>query len=116
MLLTILSILGTLIPTILTNRGIIGASTDTLISSLMGPITTLIANLKAGTSKAQDGLAALGAMQGVVAALQANTGLPAALLSELQDIDKDITAGLVSYVTAEAGLDLSVFKPIAEVS
>lgn len=116
MLVTIIGILGTLLPTILANRGIIGANTDTLITSLMGPITALIADFKAGNTKTENALAALGALAGVVAVLQANKTLPAAVLSEINDVDLDIQAALTAYVTAGAGYNPLAYAPIAEVA
>ena len=116
MLATILAILGSLVPMILQNTGVIGASTTTLINHLLAPVVTLIQNLMAGTSKTQDALAVLGAMSGVVAVLKANTNLPASVLTELGDIDADIDKALAAYVTAEGGLNLTVYQPIAPVS
>lgn len=115
MLLTIIGIIGTLVPTILQNRGIIGANTDTLITSLLGPITALIADLKAGNTKTQNALAALGALSGVIAVLKATTGLAPTVLAEINNVDLDVQAALTAYVTAGTGLDLTIYKPIAEV-
>jgi hypothetical protein len=113
---TILSIVGLLVPQILLNRGVIGASTDTLITGLMGPVSQVIAGIKAGTSKTQDGLAALAAASGVIAVLKSTTGLSPDLLSQVDDIDKDVQAALVAYAKAGTGLDLSVYAQIAPVS
>jgi len=115
MLTTILTILGTLVPTILQNAGVLGASTTTLISNLLGPVLTLIGNLKSGQSASQDGLAVLGAMAGVVAVLKANTNLPATVLTEVGNIDLDVQKALTAYVTAEGGLDLTRYAQIAPV-
>lgn len=116
MLTTILTILGSLVPTILQNAGVIGAGATTLINNLLTPVETLISSLIAGTSKIQDGLAVLAAMAGVVAVLKANTNLPAAVLTQIGDIDTDIQAALTAYVTAEAGLNLSLYQQIAPVA
>ena len=116
MLATILTILGTLVPTILNNAGVIGTKTTTLITNLLGPVSTLISNLMAGQSKTQDGLAVLGAMAGVVATLKADTNLSPAVLTQIGNIDSDIQAALVAYVNAEKGLDLSIYAQIAPVA
>lgn len=115
MLLTIIGILGTLIPAILTNRGVIGEGTDTLITNLMGPISTLIGALRSGNTKTADFLAALAALSGVVAVLKATPGLPADALTEIGNVSNDITAALTAYATAGAGFDPTLYKPIAEV-
>ena len=115
MLGTILTILGTLVPSILANSGVIGASTSTLITNLLGPVSNLLANIGAGHSKVEDGLAALGAMQGVVTVLEAVPGLPQPFLAQLADITADIKAALAAYVKAEGGLDLTVYQQIGQV-
>jgi hypothetical protein len=109
---TILTIFGSLLPTILQNSGVIGAGTGTLINNLTGPILSLIATLKSGTTATQDYLAALAALQAVVVVLQANKTLPAATLTELSDIDTDIAAALTAYATSANGLDLTQYKQI----
>lgn len=116
MLTTILTILGTLAPTILQNAGVIGAGTTTLITNLLGPIETLIANLKAGQSATQDGLAALAAMAGVIAVLKANTNLSPAILTQIQNVDLDVQAALAGYASAEAGYNAGLFAQIAPVA
>lgn len=115
MLLTIFSILGALIPTILTNRGVIGESTDTLIQNLLGPITALIASIKGGSTTTSAYLAALAALSGVVTVLKSVKTLPADVLTEINNIDLDIAAALSAYATAGAGFDPNAYKPIAEV-
>lgn len=115
MLASILAILGTLVPTILQNRGVIGAGTDNLITSLLTPIETLIANLKSGQSATQNGLAALGAAAGVIAVLKATTNLPADVLTQINNVDLDVQAALTAYVKAGAGFDISVYTVTSEV-
>ena len=116
MLLTIIGILGTLIPAILTNRGVIGEGTDTLINNLMGPIATLIRSLKSGNTKTADFLAALAALSGVVAVLKATPNMPADALTEIGNVSDDITAALAAYASAGAGFDPTLYKPIPEVA
>lgn len=116
MLTTILTILGTLAPTILQNAGVIGSNTTTLITNLLGPIETLIANLKSGQSATQDGLAALAAMAGVIAVLKANTNLSPAVLTEIANVDADVQAALAGYATAQSGYNAGLYAPIAPVA
>lgn len=116
MLTTILTILGTLAPTILQNAGVIGPSTTTLITNLLGPIETLIGNLKSGQSATQDGLAALAAMAGVIAVLKANTSLPPAVLTEIANVDADVQAALAGYAVAQSGYNAGLYTQIAPVA
>jgi hypothetical protein len=116
MLLSILSILGTLIPTILQNTGVIGASSGTLISGLTAQGINLFTTLKNGTSSTQDALAALAAASGAIAVLKATTGLPADALTVVNDVDADIQAALKSYALAGAGFDAALYTQIAPVA
>ena len=108
----ILSILGSLVPTILQNSGIIGAGTTSLIANLLTPVEAMIANLKAGQSKATDALAVLAAMSGVIAVLKAKTSLPQAVLTQINNLDLDVQNALVFYARAEKGLDLTIYQQI----
>lgn len=116
MLTTILSILGSIIPVILQNSGVIGSSTATLITNLLSPVETLIANLKSGQPKMQDALAILAAVSGAITVLKANTALSPDVLTEVNNIDLDVQKALAAYVQAEKGLDLTIYQPIAPVS
>lgn len=115
MLLAILTIVGSLVPSILANAGVIGASTQNLINSLIGPVESLIASLKAGQSKTADALAALAAISGVITVLKAQPGLPADLLTQIDNVDKDVQAALVGWVAAGKGFDVQNYGPIANV-
>lgn len=115
MLTLILTIIGTLVPTLLKNAGVIGANTQNLITGLLTPVETLFANLKAGSTKTSDYLASLAAISGVITVLKANTNLPAATLTEVNNLDLDVQAALAAYAQAGAGFDPSLYAPIAEV-
>lgn len=116
MLTLILTIVGTLVPQLLKNAGVIGANTQNMISGILTPIETLFANLKAGTTKTGDYLASLAAISGVITVLRATSNLPPAVLTEIDDLDKDVTAALAAYAQAGAGFDPSLYAPIAEVA
>jgi len=116
MLTTILTILSALVPTILQNAGVIGASTGTLITNLAGPVETLFANLKSGQSNTEDGLAVLAALAGVIAVLKANTSLSPAVLTQIQNVDLDVQAALAGYASAEAGYNAGLYTQIAPVA
>lgn len=115
MLTLILSALGTLIPTILNNSGVIGTNTTNLLTGLVSPIENLFTNLKSGTSKVGDGLAALAAIQATITVLEATTGLPATVLTEIQDVSKDVSAALAAYAVAGQGYSAPLYNQIAEV-
>lgn len=116
MLATILTLIGALVPTILQNAGVIGASTNTLITNLLGPVETLIANLKSGQSATQDGLAALAALTGVIAVLKSNTNLSPAVLTQIANVDADVQAALAAYATAQAGYNAGLYTQIVPVA
>lgn len=116
MLTTILTILGTLAPTILQNAGVIGPSTTNLITNLLGPVETLIGNLKSGQSATQDGLAALAAMAGVIAVLKANTSLSPEVLTEIANVDADVHAALAGYAVAQSGYNSGLYTQISPVA
>lgn len=111
----IMTIAGTLVPAILNNSGVIGAGTAGLIASLAGPVEQLIAGIKSGQSKTSDALAALAAISGVIAVLKAQTNLPAAVLTEIDNVDKDVQAALAGWAKAGEGYNQSLYAPIATV-
>lgn len=115
MLTTILTILGALVPTILQNSGVIGSSTSTLITNLLGPVETMLGNLKSGQSTTQDGLAALAAMAGVIAVLKTNTSLSPTVLAEIANVDADVQAALAGYAVAQSGYNAGLYAQIAPV-
>lgn len=114
-ILSIISLLASVLGSVLESRGIIGANTDNLITSLVGSAGTLITNLQAGVSKSQDALAVLGALSGVIATLKATTGISADTLTQLDGLDLDVQKALAAYVQSAKGVDLSVLTPIAPV-
>jgi hypothetical protein len=109
------NILGTLVPAILQNSGVIGASTTNLISNLLGPVGNLISGLQKGAGATTDVLAGLAAIQGVTEALRGVSGLPADVLTILDGVEKDVSAALTGYAKAANGFDASIYAPIATV-
>ena len=112
---SIFGIVGPLVTQILANRGVIGTGTQNLINSLSNPLSNLIASLSTATTKTQDALAVLAAAQGVVNVLKASTGLPADVLTEINNIDADIQKALIAYAQAGKGFDASIYTQAAEV-
>lgn len=116
MLLTILSLLGQVLPVILANAHIIGPGTQTLIASLTAPVAGVLATITSGGTKTQDALAALGAMQGVINVLKGTPNMPAETLTTIGNVEADVQAALAAYVKAEGGLDLTVYQQIAPIA
>lgn len=116
MLSLILSTLGTLVPIVLQNTGVIGANGAQLASTLSNLGISLFTSIKAGGSDVQDGLAALATLSGVLAVLKSNTGISADVLTQIDNLDKDVTAGLKGYALAGEGLDLTLYGPLPLVS
>ena len=116
MLTALLPILSSLLPVILGNTGVLGTTGTTLLESLAAPVTTLIQGLLTGTTKTADFLAAMAALSGVVAVLKSTTTLPAAALTEVNNVDLDIQAALKAYATAGSGFNPATYAPITEVS
>lgn len=114
-ILPLISIIASLVGSILQSRGVIGANTDNLITSLVSSAGTLFTNLQAGQSKAQDTLAVLGALSGVIVTLKATTGISETVLTSINGLDLDVQAALAAYVQSNKGIDLSVLTPIAPV-
>lgn len=100
---------------ILSGSGVIPQTATTLTANLLAPVETLIANLKSGTSKTQDALAALAALSGVIAVLKSQPNLPADLLTQINNVDQDVQAALKAYGQAANGYDISLYQPIAAV-
>lgn len=116
MLTTILTILGGLVPLILSNAGIIGPGYSNLIANLLGPVMLLLSRIGSGTSKTEDALAVLAMMTAAIAVLKKTPNMPADLLTQINNIDLDVQAALAKYAIAEKGLDLTLYAQIAPVA
>ncbi len=101
--------------TILVNKGVIGQNTDNLVTGLLTPLNELIAAFKTKQAGTSPYLAVLAAMIGAIAVLKTTTGLPQAVLDDIDAIAKDAQAALAGWATAGKGLDLTLYSPIAEV-
>jgi hypothetical protein len=99
----------------LSGTGVIPANAATLTDNLLTPVEALIAKLRSGTSSTADGLAALAAISGVTAVLQADTTLSPAMLAEVNNVDADVTAALKAYGLAGNGYNASLYTAIAPV-
>lgn len=115
-MLTILPIIQlaiTLIGGILQNKGVIGAATDNLITTLSAAASSLISSVNSKTTGIQDTMAILGTLAGVVATLKTNTNLSPDLLALVASADTDIQASLAGYVQAGKGFDITAYAPVA---
>lgn len=116
MLALILTTIASLVPTILSNAGVIGTSTSSLITNLLGPIETLFASLKSGNSTTTDALAALAALYGTIQVLKQNTKLSPTVLAEINGLDLDVQKALANYAAAQGGYDASLYPQLPPVA
>lgn len=109
-----LSLLGP----ILENRGVIGASTDSLITSLSGSAGTLIASIAGNKGQPhvvlQDSMAFMGTFSAVIAALKANNKIDPNLAKLLDAASAGVNAAMIAFVQAGKGFDVTLFAPIPE--
>ncbi len=100
---------------ILSGAGLVPATVTNLTSNLLTPVENLIATIKSGSTVTDDVLASLAALSGVIAVLKATTGLSPEVLTQINNVDLDVTAALKAYANAEAGLNLSLYGQIQPV-
>lgn len=96
--------------------GVTSPAITALINSLEGTVVPLIANLSSGNSTSSDTLAVLGALSGVLATLQKQTGIAPTVLAQINALDQAVEAAIVAFLQAEKGVDLTVLTPIAPVA
>lgn len=96
--------------------GIISPATTTLIGNLLSGVTPLVGALTSGATKLQDVLAVLAGLSSIIAALEADTGLPADRLAQLKLLDGDVQAAITAYIQAGKGYDATNYAPIAPVA
>lgn len=117
---TIMSIFGTLAPLVGAAFGTkgaqIGSAAGTLATNLSGPIVNLINANAAGNSTAADYLAALGILQAALAVLKSTTNLAPNILTQIGDIDSDLQAANVAFISAQGGFNPALYAPIDAVA
>ena len=107
MLLTILALIGTILPVLLKSFGV-SSSIDNLIPVMLTAITEIMAGITNKTPFTS-GLAAL---QTALTALQADTSLSPVILGDISEGVADLQAAIVAYQKAQLVTDPSTLTPI----
>lgn len=108
----IISLVLTLLPTILSDAGVIPAPIAALIAQLSAAIPGLITNLTEGKGATSDIVAILSALQTELTTLQGSGTLSSEKLQLAQSLDADLTAALSAYQAAEVKDDPSTLTPL----
>jgi hypothetical protein len=107
MLLTILALIGTVLPVLLKSFGV-SSSIDNLIPAMLTAITEIMAGITNKTPVAS-GLAAL---QTALTALQADTSLSPVVLGDISEGTAALQAAIVAYQKAQLVTDPSTLTPL----
>jgi hypothetical protein len=107
MLLTILALIGTILPVLLKSFGV-SSSIDNLIPTMLTAITEIIAGIKSKTP-VTSGLAAL---QTALTALQADTSLSPVILGDISEGVAALQAAIAAYQKAQTVTDPSTLQPL----
>lgn len=110
MLLTILGILGPLLGPLLSKFGV-SQSIDNLITAALAAAVGIFSSLKSGASAT----GVIVALQAALTALQADTTLDPAVLSDVAEGIRDLQAAITAYQAAEVTTDPSTLTPLPEV-
>lgn len=103
----ILALLTAFIPLL---NGLVGANYTNLIQAALTAIGTLIATW--GKNPTSDSSAALAALQGILTALKADTTLDPAVLAQIAEADRIVSAGIAGIQYVEAtGWNPSTYTP-----
>ena len=110
MLLTILGILGPLLGPLLTKLGV-SQRLDNLITAALAGASAIVAGIVTKSSVNTE----LAALQAALAALQADTSLDPAVISDIAEGIRDLQAAITAYQAAEVTTDPSTLTPIPEI-
>ena len=110
MLLTILGILGPLLGPLLTKLGV-SQSLDNLITAALAGASAIVTGIVTKSSVNTE----LAALQAALTALEADTSLDPAVLSDVAEGLRVLPAAITAYQAAEVTTDPSNLTPIAEV-
>jgi hypothetical protein len=111
MLLTILSLIGTLLPTILNGFGV-SSTVDNLIPAMIAAITGIITAIKNKAPVTTE----LTVLQTALAALQADTSLSPVILGDIGEGVTDLKAAITAYQKALLVTDPSTLTPLPPVA
>lgn len=107
MLLTILTLIGTLLPVLLKAFGV-NSSIDNLIPAM----TAAISGIVTGIQTKQPVNAELTALQTALAALEADTSLSPVILGDISEGVADLKAAITAYQAAQTTTDPSTLTPL----
>ena len=111
MLLTILTLIGSLLPTVLKGFGI-----STTIDNLITALTGAIAGIVTGITTRQPVTTELTILQSALAALRADTSLSPVILGDIQEGVADLEAAIEAYQAAQVKTDPSTLTPLPPVA
>lgn len=110
MLTTLLLALGSLLPSILSKFGI-SASIDNLIETAFSAGVSIFSSLKTGVNFSS----VLTALQTALTAVETDTTLDPAVLSDISEGIRDLQAAITAYQAAEVTDDPSTLTPLQSV-
>jgi hypothetical protein len=110
MLVTILNLIGTLLPTILQEFGV-SSTIDNLIPAMVAAITQIIAGITNKTPVTSS----LSALQTALTALQKDTSLSPDILGDISEGVADLQAAIAAYQKAQMVTDPSTLTPLPTV-
>jgi hypothetical protein len=111
MLLTIISLLSSLLPVLLPKLGT-SASIDGLIEAAVTGIGALFTAFKSKSAVAVE----LAALQTALAAVKADTSIPAQDAAEISEVIPDLEAAIAAFQSAEVTTDPSTLTQLPAVS
>lgn len=111
---SIISLVITLLPQILSSTGVISPAIAALIAQLGAALPGLIANLAAGKGPTSDVLAVLSALKSEIAVLRASGTLPANELALADSLDSALASSLTAYGEAQITTDPSTLTELPE--
>jgi hypothetical protein len=110
MLLTILTLIGTILPSVLKGFGV-----SSTIDNLIPAMTTAITQIIAGITNKTPVVSSLAALQTALTALQADTSLSPVILGDISEGVADLKAAIVAYQQAQTVTDPSTLTPLPTV-
>jgi hypothetical protein len=109
-LLTILTLVGTILPSVLKGFGV-----SSTIDNLIPAMTTAITQIIAGITNKTPVVSSLAALQTALTALQADTSLSPVILGDISEGVADLKAAIVAYQQAQTVTDPSTLTPLPTV-
>jgi hypothetical protein len=104
---------GNVALTVLGTEGVVPASSAAVASGVEAAVNPLLTAISTGASSSTEIQAGYGGLIGGLGILKAQTGLDPALLSKIDEYLLAAQAGLVAYMTAQAGFNVALFTVAA---